>query len=137
DYGKCPVCGADFSNISDDEIIKNHILQLHTSMDRNKSTLFLVKGSKSYFCCNLCNESEPLYEFQSGRIYRHLFGLCKYYSSSSSSLAITGKNSNDKIWKGSGYSNNSSLLGNSGQILRDNGQFGSHPMEDYYGDGDW
>lgn len=43
---------------------------------------------------------------------------------------------NKRIWYGSAYasSKNGEFYENTGHLYRDNGQFGSYPSEDYYGD---
>ncbi len=134
DYNKCPVCGESFFKCSPLEI-QTHILELHTSTNLDNSTL--VKIHNSIFQCNHCGKREALYDYR--RIYHHLYGKCVDEKPHTNSPTIViGENLNDTIWKGAGFANKDYLLGNSGQIFRDyNGQFGSHPMEDYYGDGDW
>ena len=80
-----------------------------------------------------------LYEASYVATIYHLIGKCKKGENKTRNMLLTNMISFDRetgVWKGFAYSNNSETLGNSGQLLRDNGRFGSFPSEDYYGDGD-
>ena len=125
----CPICGEKFDGLNFLQI-KTHILGLHTSKNPNCS--ILAEKSDSEFYCNQCKEKHlALYnnEVRYQAIYHHLFGLCK--NPTPPKLAWKSNIEFDKgIWKGFSYANDSAFLGNSGQLLRDNGRFGSYPIED-------
>ncbi|MBR1402754.1 MAG: ankyrin repeat domain-containing protein [Treponema sp.] len=145
DTKMCPVCGEDFSECTSVQI-KTHLLQIHTSKNQNESILVktgrkTLQTDEEIFSCNHCKKKFALYNYNVSveAIYAHLLGICKESSSEHVSIReqrINENSSEHGIWKGFGYANNSTFLGNSGQLLRDNRRFGSFPIEDYYGDGD-
>lgn len=131
---ECPVC----KNKHTQKNILSHILISHTSSQKNMS--ILTRDSSNTFYCHHCkNKMLKLYEASYVATIYHLIGECKKGENKTRNMLLTNMISFDRetgVWKGFAYSNNSETLGNSGQLLRDNGRFGSFPSEDYYGDGD-
>lgn|GEM_PF-2273627 len=127
----CPVCGESFEQYSETQI-KTHILELHTSRKQYDS-IFMTKFRtfEEIFYCNHCKTEQALYDTEIGWIYRHLLGICKDFPTETSFPKHTQTNEKG-IWKSFAYADNSSFLGNSGQLFRDNGRFGSYPIEDNY-----
>lgn len=123
----CPICGEDFSKPTIIMYLKYHILG-HSSSKREES--ILVHEPFTYYC-NHCGQTDSFSDRNSPWIFRHLLGLCKN-SLNTNSLERDSKNPDKRIWNGTSYANNSAFLGNSGQLYRDNGQFGSFPHEDNY-----
>ena len=132
DIIECPVCGV----LIGYEQFKNHYLHYHVSKSLNCS--ILVCMSSELFYCNHCKHHDLQLRKEgvpSSVIIQHLSGACKnrdFYNKKN----CTNKNNinviSERIWHGFAYSNNVSFLGNSGQIYRDNGAFGSYPVEDNY-----
>ncbi len=127
----CPICGIKFAGYSDLQI-KTHILKLHTSKNPDES--IIVGKSNSVFFCHNCREEVNFYDekHRPGWIYRHLLGVCKDFSYGESHLGQS-PNGGKHIRHGTAYA--SYGLGNIGQTYRDNGRFGSPPIEDNLGDG--
>ncbi|MBP5697311.1 MAG: ankyrin repeat domain-containing protein [Treponema sp.] len=141
DTNICPVCGERFSKY-DNIHIRNHILGHSTFRIKDCSVLVETGKTCNYketYFCNHCKQ-ELAFDDDIKIIYMHLLGECKLTEKGrhSNYMPIEGNNFRNSIWKGTAYANGDGFLGNSGQLLReDNGRFGSYPLEDYYGDGDW
>lgn len=131
---ECPVCRNRYSQNN----IGSHILNSHTSNHENIS--ILTRNASNTFYCHHCKgDNIPLNNDTYIFTIRHIRGDCitKGNNTNNNNLNKNYFSNQEKgIWNGSTYSNNSEVLGNSGQLLRDNGRFGSFPSEDYYGDGD-
>ena len=127
---ECPVCGIKFAS----EKIKNHILENHTSWKSKCSILQQLDYDKFY--CNHCNnEYLRLHSASYVAAIGHIIGECKnkdFWKKKKYSNDIHAVKMLNGIWEGAVYSDDSSFLGNSGQLLRDNGKFGSYPLEDNY-----
>lgn len=122
DSKKCPICEIE----SDDYIsLGEHIWSSHIS---EKTTLIRRESSNTFRCFH-CNES---YIFSGNILVRHLLGYCKE-SKNSSYVSQTIKQYGSNVFAAN---NPSILLEGSHQIFRENGRFGSYPLEDYHGDGD-
>lgn len=130
----CPICKNVFENYKE---VKNHILNMHTTDVEDRS---ILTRTTSGFYCHHCKRNslvfDEKYNVSPSAVLMHINGDCKGGSFvSHGSMRL--KNSQAKgIWKGTMYSNDLSTLGNSGQMFRDGGQFGSFPSEDNYGNGD-
>ena len=122
DSKKCPICEIE----SDDYIsLGEHIWSSHIS---EKTTLIRRESSNTFRCFH-CNESHI---FSGNKLIRHLLGYCKE-SKNSSYVSQTIKQYGSNVFAAN---NPSILLEGSHQIFRENGRFGSYPLEDYHGDGD-
>lgn len=135
---QCPICKEDVALIQ----INNHILNMHTSSYPQNS--ILVKTGNNNFYCNHCGNGRlALWDISINVLLSHLYGECKNDSfwqhricKHRMSLNELNISHVESIYKGSAYSNNSRVLGNTGHLYRENGKFGSYPDEDYYGNGD-
>ena len=127
---ECPVCGIRFAA----EKIKNHILEHHTSWKSRCSILQQLDYDKFY--CNHCSNGDlRLHSASYVASIGHITGECKnkdFWDKKKYSNDIHAVKMLSGIWEGSIYSDDSSFLGNSGQLFRDNGKFGSYPLEDNY-----
>lgn len=122
DSKKCPICEIE----SDDYIsLGEHIWSSHIS---EKTTLIRRESSNTFRCFH-CNESHI---FSGNKLIRHLLGYCKE-SKNSSYVSQTIKQYGSNVFAAN---NPSILLEGAHQIFRENGRFGSYPLEDYHGDGD-
>lgn len=125
---ECPVC----KNKHTQKNILSHILISHTSSQENMS--ILTRDSSNTFYCHHCkNKMLKLYEASYVATIYHLIGKCEKGENKTRNMLLTNMISFDRetgVWKGFAYSNNTETLGNSGQLLRDNGRFGSFPSED-------
>ncbi len=125
----CPICKLDFRNYKE---VREHILILHTTVVENCSILTCLTSG---YYCHHCKRSKLDLDAVSPNVtLEHINGNCKSFGEVV--RLETYNYVNRKIWKGTIYSNDASTLGNSGQMFRDRGQFGSFPSEDNYGNGD-
>lgn len=127
---ECPVCGIRFAAGK----IKNHILENHTSWKSKCSILQQLDYDKFY--CNHCNNGDlRLHSASYVAAIGHIIGECKnkdFWEKKKYSNDIHAVKILNGIWEGAVYSDDSSFLGNSRQLFRDNGRFGSYPLEDNY-----
>lgn len=130
----CPFCKLAFDG---QKSLKLHVLDRHTTCDVDCS--ILTRTSQQGFYCHHCRRDNlRLYEngVILGAVLGHVYGDCTRDSFVSYSINKRRNNQSNGIWGGTMYSNDASTLGNSGQMFRDRGQFGSFPSEDNYGNGD-
>lgn len=125
----CPLCNELYSS----KRIKTHYFEYH-------SNNILYPTNKGFYYCSNCGKNELILDddrVEPAIVIAHITGRCKeppFFENN-----ITHKTtilSNDKVYKGSTYANNDSFFGNTGQMFRDHGPFGSMPYEDSYNDGD-
>lgn len=126
--GYCPACNYKFdTNLL---ALRDHILLEHTN---SRYSILYKMQENLYLCRNCQNQNLQLETLQPQETIRHIIGKCN-------EEGYIGYNKKDfinkRIWYGSAYasSKNGEFYENTGHLYRDNGQFGSYPSEDYYGD---
>ena len=122
---ECPVCGLR----SDHELFKKHYLSNHVSQSFDKS--IIVSLDSGYYCHHCNNFTLQLQKVPALAIIRHLTSTCKENKHTIANKNISNLTT-QRIWQGFSYANNITFLGNSGQLYRDNGRFGSYPVEENY-----
>ncbi len=128
---ECPIC----KDIFPVKHIKTHVIYEHTSPLDYCSILKRMEFTEDISNCVYCYhcKNKPKFDVNNPRaILLHINGVCK-----SSKTGISNSTNNTvRVWNGAAYANNSEFFGNSGQIIREHGRFGSYPSEDYYGHGE-